>query len=202
MRTLAPLGGGFQIRTIGERSLIQSVPTELNDDHMSLLNRIGVRGLGLCLSSPRHCRRQLVCMHVSDFVLARVTPPPDLPGSLLCTLQESGGHTSEADLEARLGWSAERRQAALVSLAVGERQSTTAGEALLFALYTRICHRECFLLVACAMQRMLLQEGLLWVDNQAPGGDTWYWSMCLTDGMDADLRESMAFGEGIPPVHA
>ena len=41
--TLAPLGGGFQIRTVGRRSLIQSVPTELNDDHMSLLNLLGVR---------------------------------------------------------------------------------------------------------------------------------------------------------------
>lgn len=48
VRTLAPLGGGFQIRTVGERSLIQSVPTELNDDHMSLLNRLGVRWLSLC----------------------------------------------------------------------------------------------------------------------------------------------------------
>lgn len=53
---------------------------------------------------------------------------------------------------------------------------------------------------------MLLKEGLLWIDDQAPGGQTWFWSMCLTDNMDADLRESMALGDtadtGIPPVHA
>jgi hypothetical protein len=44
---------------------------------------------------------------------------------------------------------------------------------------------------------------MLWVDDQAPGGDTWYWSMCLTDDMDAELRGSVALGDtadfGVPP---
>jgi hypothetical protein len=83
---------------------------------------------------------------------------------------------------------------------LGRKNATVA------PFHKRMCVCEFFLLVARAIQRMLLKEGLLWVDDQAPGGGTWYWSMCLTDGMDADLRESMSFGDtadtGIPPVHA
>ena len=35
----------------------------------------------------------------------------------------------------------------------------------------------------------LLEEGMLWIDDQAPGSERWYWSMCLTNDLDADVRE-------------
>ena len=101
--TLKPLGSYYGIRRVGRKKLVQSVPTELNDDHMRLLNLV----------------------------------------------EQSGGHTTKAEI-AREGWDAER---------VGRALET------------------------------LLEEGMLWIDDQAPGSERWYWSMCLTNDLDADVRE-------------
>lgn len=50
IKKLKILGKGFEIILVGKRKLVQSVPTELNQDHTEIMNSVSVNG---CTSAEK-----------------------------------------------------------------------------------------------------------------------------------------------------
>ena len=90
VKTLAPLGSGFQVLQIGDKKMVSSVPRELNRDQSVILGLVQVTSISLVLDLG-HCaaREDQKCPILTLIVVSFVNELSlrkrmDMSMSLLC----------------------------------------------------------------------------------------------------------------------